>query len=115
VRELLVELEKHEPEKAHALSVFHEALVSKRLLSTLRELRTFAADNGLKETGATRREEVITSILRELASRPLHDIRSMLDRVRMESTGGDRSLQGWANIILNALPLFQGVGWTGRE
>lgn len=82
VQNLLSELEKDRPEKAQVLSGFHDALAAKRALPTLRGLRSFARDNGLKAVSATSREKAVGQILRDLATRPLEEIRLMLGRVR---------------------------------
>lgn len=101
VQNLLSELEKDQPEKAQVISDFHMALAAKRALPTLRELQSFARDNGLKGESATSRDKAIGPLLRDLAARPLEDIRSMLGRIRMEDTAGDRTLEGWADVILD--------------
>lgn len=101
VQSLLSELQKDHPEKAQVLSGFHGALAAKRALPTLRELRSFALDNGLNGVSATSREKAIGQILRDLAARHLEDVRLMLGRVRMEDATGDRTLEGWTDIILD--------------
>ena len=102
VQNLLSELEKDQPEKAKALSDFHRTLLAKRALLTLRELRSFAIDNGLKEVSAPSRDKAISALLRDLAARSLEDIRSMLGRIRMEdAAAGDRTLEGWTDVILD--------------
>ncbi len=101
VQNLLSELEKDQPEKAKVLSGFHGALAAKRALPTLRELRSFAIDNGLKGVSAMSRDKAISPLLRDLAARSLEDIRSMLGRIRMEDTAGDRTLEGWTDVILD--------------
>jgi hypothetical protein len=97
---LLSEIDKDQPEKARALSSLYEALTAKRALPTLRELRNFAVDNGLEAVTAKARDEAINSLLRGLATRPMEEIRSMLGRIRMAGTPGNRSLEGWTEIIL---------------
>lgn len=100
VRKLLSELETGQPEKAQILSGLYEALVAKQAFPTLGELRGFAKDNGLPAVTATSREKAITSLLRNLASRSTDDVRSMLRRVRIAASGGDRTLEGWTDVIL---------------
>ncbi|MGH9890856.1 MAG: hypothetical protein ACREA0_02490 [bacterium] len=101
LQNLLSELEKDQPEKAQVLSGFYGALAAKRALPTLRELRSFALDNGLKGASATSRDEAMGPLLRDLITRSREDIRSMLGRIRLEDTTGDRTLEGWTGVILD--------------
>lgn len=99
-RKLLSQLGSAEPEKAQMLSGLYEALLAKQALPTLADIRRFAKDNGLPDVTVTAREKAISSLLRNLSSRPTDDIRSILRRVRVAVTGGDRSLEGWTGVIL---------------
>lgn len=99
---MLSKLEREDPEKAEVLSRFYEALATKRALPTLGALRDFAHDNGLRFISAKSRDKAISPLLRDLAGRPINHIRSMLGRVAItDATVGDRSLEGWADVILN--------------
>ncbi len=100
VHHLLSEIEKDQPEKALVLLNFYMALATKRVLPTLRELRSFADDNGINAVTAKARDNAVISLIRDLSVRPLDDIRAMLARIKMEGTSGDRSLEGWTDIIL---------------
>jgi len=101
VPKIISEIEKNDPAKAQVLSDFHGTLAAKRALPTLRELRSFVLDNGFKEVETRSRNRAIGQLLRDMAAHPLEDIRSMLGRIRMEDTAGDRSLEGWTNVILD--------------
>jgi hypothetical protein len=99
---LLSQVKKTEPEKAQILSGFYEALAVKRALPSLRELRSFARDNGLKPLSATSRDKAISPLVRDLSTRSIEDIRSMLKRIRLSDGAlGDRSLEAWTGVILN--------------
>jgi hypothetical protein len=98
---LFSEIKKGDPAKAQILSGFCGALAAKRALPTLRELRTFAHDNGLRTVNATSRDKAIAPLIRDLAARSLEEIHSLLGRVSMAGTTGDRSLEGWTDVILN--------------
>ncbi len=100
VQRLLSDLAKDQAEKARILSVLYEALAAKRALPTARELGNFAVDNGLKAVTARSRDEAINSFLRDLAGRPIEDIRSILGHIQMAGTSDNRSLEGWTDIIL---------------
>jgi hypothetical protein len=97
---LILELEKDEPEKARILSGLYEALVAKRALPTLRELHSFALDNGLEAISARSRDKAIGPFLRHLAARSTEDLRSIIGRISMMDTTGDRTLEGWTKVIL---------------
>jgi DNA-binding transcriptional regulator YbjK len=102
VIDLLSQIEKRDPEKAQLLSNFYEAVVSKGVLPTLRELRSFARDNGLRSIVSTSRDKAVGPFIRDLATHPLDDIRPMLRRAKQsEDAPGDRSLEGWTDIILD--------------
>lgn len=102
LRHFLLKLEKDDPEKAQMLSGFYEVLIAKNVLPTLRELRSFAQDNGLHPVASKSRDKALNPLIRDLAGRPVDDVRPMLRRVRMaERVIGDRSLERWTGVILN--------------
>lgn len=101
LQHLLSDLEKDEPEKAQVLSGLYESLAAKRALLTLRELRSFARDYGLKAVSATSRDKAISPLLRDLAARPIEDIRSILGHISTVDTAGDRTLEAWTDVILS--------------
>ena len=94
-------LEKESPEKGKIISNLYVPLQSKRALGSLRELRSFATDNGLRPVAAKSREKAIGPFLRDLASRPIDDMRSIVQRIRVFENISDRSLEGWTDVILN--------------
>lgn len=101
LRQLLSELEVREPQKGELLANFNEALGSKSVLPTLKELRYFAMDNGLSPIRATARDKAIYPFLKDLATRPVEEIKSIVNRASIGAQMGDRSLEGWAGVILD--------------
>lgn len=101
VTELLQRIEKDDPEKANVLKQLHQSLVGKMILPTLRDIRHFAEDNGLKPIKATGREKAILPLLRELAATPIDRISHMLSSVPHSGAEGERTLEGWAGVILD--------------
>jgi hypothetical protein len=97
---LLSGLASRDPEKGEILSSLYESLLAKRALPTLADLRRFARDNGLREITVTSREKAISLLLRDLSGRTTDDVRSMFRRVQAMGTSGDRSLEGWTDVIL---------------
>jgi hypothetical protein len=101
MRQLLLELETNDPEKAQILSCLYEALAAKHALPTLRELRSFALDNNLEIINAKSRDKALAPFIRRLAQRSIEDLRLIVSRISMTDTSGDRTLEGWTKLILN--------------
>jgi hypothetical protein len=97
---LLKQCEDQNPDKARALQKVYESLVSKRLLPTLRQIRDFAKDNGLPPIKATSRDKAIVPLVRGMISMPFEQIVSVLERDSHFEEKGDRTLEGWTNVIL---------------
>lgn len=100
LRGWLSALRETEPVKGALIGDFYDAVVSKQVLPTLGELRRFAGDNGLGPVNATTRDKAVGPLVRALASRSEDEIRSFMARTVEVAKGGDRTLQGWADLIL---------------
>ena len=100
VKHLLADINAKDPEKAKLLSTFYDMLSTKRVLATLRELKGFADDNGLRPVTASSRAKAIPPLLRELATTSMEQIHVTLQRARSAATQGDRTLEGWTDVIL---------------
>jgi hypothetical protein len=98
---LLKQCEAEDPDKARALEKVYESLMSKRLLPTLRQIRDFAKDNGLPPIKATSRDKAIVPLVRGMVSMPSERIVSVLERDSHFEEKGDRTLEGWTNVILS--------------
>ena len=98
---LLKQCEAEDPDKARALEKVYESLMSKRLLPTLRQIRDFAKDNGLPPIKATSRDKAIIPLVRGMVSMPFERIVSVLERDSHFEEKGDRTLEGWTNVILS--------------
>ncbi len=97
----LEDLEKTEPVKAQLLYNFNQVLLSKNALPSLKELKEFAADNGLSLVRAKARDKAIYPFIKDISTRPIQEIKSIVERASITAPMSDRSLEGWANIILN--------------
>lgn len=97
---LISDIRRNEPEKAEVLLGFAEALEAKSILPTLREVKDFASDNGLRPVTASSREKALPSLLRSLAARSTEEVEQLLNRYQPSCLGGDRTLDGWAGVIL---------------
>lgn len=102
ITELLQNIEKDDPKKANLLKQFHQSLVGKAILPTLKDIRHFAEDNGLKPIKATGREKAILPLLRDMAEIPVDRISRMVSRLPQTAEEGGRTLEGWAGVILGS-------------
>jgi len=101
LNEILFEIESSEPHKAEVLSVFVREFHAKRVLPALRDVRDFASDNGLGWVAATSREKALLPLVRDLMTRPTGELSTILKTVTVREHSGDRSLEGWADVILD--------------
>lgn len=100
VDQLLGKLADLEPEKSHLLSTFRDDLLAKNILPSMRDVKAFISDNGLESLSATSREKAIFPLIRSLSKQPLEQVKAIVERTVSKSQGDDRTLEGWANIIL---------------
>ncbi len=100
VDQLLGKLAELEPEKSQMLSAFRNDLLSKNVLPSMRDVKAFVSDNGLSSLAATSRAKAILPLIKDLSRRPVDEVKEILERVQIRSHGGDRTLEGWADIIL---------------
>jgi hypothetical protein len=99
---LLSKMRTIDPAKAEILSRFYDELTSKHVLPTLREIREFAHDNHLRGADVDSRSKAIGQLLRDLSERPSEQLNAILKRVHYaERPRDDRSLERWADIILD--------------
>lgn len=99
--EILFEIEKSDPHKAQELSEFVRAIRAKRVLPTLRDVRNFALDNGLRPVTATSKDKALLPLVKDLIARPAGELSTILKTVTVHQHVGDRTLEGWAGVILD--------------
>lgn len=99
--DFLLNLENAQPAKASILASFHDDLIAKNALPSLRDIRALAVDKGLELVKAKSRDKAILPLLKDLANRPIEDIQAIVEDVKYRSQNGDRSLQGWTGVILD--------------
>ncbi|MEH2047183.1 hypothetical protein [Nostoc sp.] len=97
----LKELEKTDPEKSALLVKLYYSLINKTLLPTLQDIRNFASDTGLSTIKATSRNKAIIPLVRDLLSLNIEQLKTKLDGLMPVLPEDDRSLEAWANIILD--------------
>ena len=100
-----------EAEKGALLTDLYDALKAKAVLPTLREMQSFALDNGLDPVTTTSRDKAVVPFVKKFLDMPIEEVRSYLSRIRQTQASDDRSLEGWSNIIFgNKQPQVQGQG-----
>ena len=100
VKRLLTDINDKDPEKGEMLSTFYGVLSTKRVLPTMRDLRSFAEDSGLRPVTASSRDQAVPPLFRDLATKSVEEIRVILQQIRQMDTQGNRTLEGWTDVIL---------------
>lgn len=88
------------PAKAEALREIYDGASSKDFLPTLKNIKALASDLGLPALKAKSRKEAILPLIRLLSSLQESEIKSVLLSLKRTASTGNRSLEGWSNIIL---------------
>ncbi|MBI5826895.1 MAG: hypothetical protein HZB22_04125 [Deltaproteobacteria bacterium] len=101
VKRLIDDLEKSDPQKAEIISAFYHTLLAKNALPSIKEMRDFSIDTGLKPVHAKSRDKAIFPLLKDIAARPLNEVKDIIGRISLRGIGDDRTLEGWAKVILN--------------
>ncbi|MCF2145419.1 hypothetical protein IQ276_002915 [Desmonostoc muscorum LEGE 12446] len=97
----LKELEKTDLDKSVLLVKLYHSLMDKTLLPTLQDIRNFASDIGLSTIKATSRNKAIIHLVKDLLSLNIEQLKTKLDGLMPVLPQDDRSLEAWANIILD--------------
>jgi hypothetical protein len=66
----------------------------------MRDINSFVSDNGLIPLRVNTRAKSISPLLKGLSQRSVNEIKSIIENASLRSQGGDRTLEGWADIIL---------------
>jgi hypothetical protein len=90
-----------EPKRNVLLLQLYEDLMSKTLLPTLRDAKTFAQDNGLSVIKVTSREKAIVALVKAFLLLSPASVENYFIKIQPVTSKDDRSLEGWSNIILN--------------
>ncbi len=90
-----------DPEKYEVLNSFYDALQSKTVLPTLREIRYFAEDGGLPSVRANTREKAISPLIKSMIPLGISEINSLIGSLRFSRSESFNDLAGWSDIILN--------------
>lgn len=96
----LTSLKSVEPEKYQLLMNFYTDLNARAVLKSLRDIKEFAMECGLPELHAKSRQKAIGPLISSLVKFPNEQLIRKLQSIKKHDAG-DRSLEGWTNIILN--------------
>lgn len=92
-------LQETEPQKYELISAFYDALQTKSVLPTIRDVKAFASDCGLPQIRENSRQKSIAPLMQRLILLPTEELSKKL-KIPQWNQQGDRSLEGWTNIIL---------------
>jgi hypothetical protein len=90
-----------EPEKAALLLSLYDELHAKAVLSTLRDCRAFAIQNGLPPLNATTRGKAIQELIEALVPLDQDRLQAVIGALKTGTGHEDRSLEGWTRLILD--------------
>ncbi len=102
LRKELHELNITNPEKYHLLESFASDIKSRRLLAKVRDIRRFAAENGLPPITAKSHDQAVSYFIRALLPLPLDELTKMLLRARGTQTFNS-TLSQWSEIITKGM------------
>lgn len=96
----LVVLQQTEPQKYELITDFYNALQKKAVLPTVRDIKAFVLDCGLPEIRGNSRQKSIAPLVKRLI---LLSTENLSIKLRIPKSGqkGERSLEGWTDIILD--------------
>lgn len=97
----LENIKPEDPEKYEALIRFYNALQSKTVLPTLREIRYFAEDGSLPSIKANTREKAISPLIKSMIPLDINEINSLTESLRFSQSATFNDIAGWSDIILN--------------
>jgi hypothetical protein len=93
-------LKQTSPQKHELILNFYNAFQQKTILPTMRDVNYFIQDCGLPEIKGSTRQKAIGPLIKRLILLPTDQLSKHLNFPKT-GTSGDRSLEGWTNIILN--------------
>lgn len=100
VHDELVALERFDPQKHELLTKLYQGLQDKSVLPTFRDLKDFAAGQGLPPIKGGTRQKAIGPFIRSMIALPISELSQKLQALKSYSRS-DRGLEGWSKIILD--------------
>ena len=100
IREQLVSLKITDNEKAVILLEFYDKIYAQGISLKLAEIKNFAFDIGFDLSKTKAKDDAISKLINSLMTCTINQISDFLKQFKFSQSGGDRSLEGWSNIIL---------------
>lgn len=100
IREQLVSLKETDIEKAEILLEFYDKIYSQGVTLKLKDIKNYASDIGFDIIKIKKKDDAISKLLRHLMNYSLNELHNLLNQFKSSHVDGDRSLEGWSNIIL---------------
>lgn len=100
IREQLVSLKETDNEKAEILLEFYDKIYSQGVNLKLKDIKNYASDIGFDITKIKKKDDAISNLLKHLMNYSLNELQNLLNQFKSSNVDGDRSLEGWSNIIL---------------
>jgi len=98
----LERLKELEPEKHALLESFTSDLRARRILPNVRDIRRFAAENGLQPVTAESREQAIPQLIRGLMPSSMAELKKLLLRAK-QTQNYESNLSQWSEIITKGM------------
>ena len=98
-RTTLIQMEKRDAEKSAILINLFDGLKTKLYLPSLRDIKSFAADNGLRPIKATSREQAIIPFTKMFLNLPSKKIKELAFKIHLVEVSKESSLESWSDII----------------
>ncbi|MCZ7611013.1 MAG: hypothetical protein M5U17_12725 [Ignavibacterium sp.] len=99
LKDELLLLSQKDKQKSEILLFIYDKLISKTVLSTNKQLMNFASELGLNLTAKSRSQNIV-SVMKTLIQLPIEKLSNIRIKFDVGNNYGDRSLEGWSNIIL---------------
>ena len=100
---VLRELRRSDPDKHAIIAEVRQELIAGSVLSSMEDLRRFAAVNDLPIGKASSRTAAIAPLLKSMSRLPIPEIAELRDSMMLR-TSDDRSLERWRDLIVRTRP-----------
>jgi len=100
IPKVLISIEDSNPEKYKLLKEFYDELIAKAVLPTLKDIKEFLQESGFPDIHADSRQKAIIPLVSFLVKSSNKEIMDKIQSISKYKSG-NRSLEGWGNIILN--------------
>lgn len=100
IKDELLLLSQTDKQRSEILLFIYDKLIAKAMFTTNKHLVNFASEMGLNLVAKSRSQNIV-SLMKTLMQLPLEKLNELKIKFEVNRNNGDRSLEGWSNIILN--------------